>query len=187
MTVDNRYCRAVSHTRPSVRARLGRAAPSAPHAESRDPRSRGLVENEEKATTSHDIEDHPFTPRQPLQDGESCCRRFRYPECDFRMSPSLSPTPTPKTCRFRDFEKIPISAHRKKKIIPLTRNEFEHCRHVNFVRSSLCMLLMLGFSLSFRSVTPLRRFRPRRAPAPGALTSVSASRTPVRPPRPSRA
>ena len=39
----------------------------------------------------------------------------------------------------------------------------------------------------FRSVTLLRRFRPLRAPAPGALTCVLASRTPVRPPRPSRA
>lgn len=37
------------------------------------------------------------------------------------------------------------------------------------------------------SVTLLRTFRPQRAPAPGALTCVSASRTPVRPLRPSTA
>lgn len=166
MIVDNRYCRAVSHTRPSVRARLGRTAPSAPHAESRDPRSRGLVENEEKATTSHDIEDHPFTPRQPLQDGECCCRRLRYLACDFCMSPS--PSPSPKTCRFRDFEKIPISAHRKKKNIMPHHNEFEYCRHINYVRSSLCMLLILGFCLS----GPLRRSGDsgrKERPRPGLL------------------
>lgn len=40
------------------------------------------------------------------------------------------------------------------------------------------------FSLH-RSVTPPRRFRTLRAPARGALTCVSASRTPARPLRPS--
>lgn len=162
----------------SVRARLGRAAPRAKTHQPSVLRWSAVAERHEKRQLLiPTFEDHLYRP--------SSGNHFKMVSllvvlCDLAFF-SLDRIP-----RFREF---PTRIEKKKKLRrnlytfpPPPPQDSLQCRFDSRLHVCAC-----ADGFFFRSVTLLRRFRPLRAPAPGALTCVLASRTPVRPPRPSRA
>lgn len=116
--------------------------------------------------------------RQPLQDGECARRPVRSGVFSLIISPGFESS-------LRASKKKKKEKLRPNLYFPPPPRDSLPCRFDPRIYTYVCVQCADGFF--FRSVTLLRRFRPLRAPAPGALTCVSASRTPVRPPRPSRA